>query len=131
MLVVKANNTYLKNLRLEITGATSDFSRIALQNDAMFLNIDQVEIDGNAAGVASESGWVVPKAVNLGSFKSNETNTFILKIYNDNDAEIRSDIMGLTVSPSYLHRGLNIITLLSIVCVKREPICTLIGHTLF
>lgn len=111
VLIVKANNTYLKNLRLEITGATSDFSRIALQNDAMFLNIDQVEIDGNVAGVASESGWVVPKAVNLGSFKSNETNTFILKIYNDNDAEIRSDIMGLTVSPSYLHRGLNIITL--------------------
>ncbi len=111
IIAQSAGNVYLKHLRIEITGATNDFRRVAIENNSSNLHIENVEVDGDVKGYNGESDWILPKSVNAGAFAAEKTNTYILNIFNNSDAEIVSNINGITVSPSYLNRGLNTITL--------------------
>ena len=111
IIAQNAGNVYLKNLRIEITGATNDFRRVAIENNSRIIHIENIEVDGDVKGCEGESGWILPKSVNVGSFASQNINTFTLNIFNNSDAEIVSNINGISVSPSYLHRGLNTVIL--------------------
>ncbi len=106
-----SNNIYLKNLKIEITGPTNDFSRIAIDNKDSNLHVEEVYIDGNVAGYAGENKWIVPKSVNIDFFAAEKNNTFILKLLLNSDAELISNIEGINVFPTHLRKGLNCVTL--------------------
>ncbi len=111
IMEAEAECVFLKHLRIEITGATNDFQRVAVENNSPNLYMENVEVDGDVLGYAGENNWLLPKSVHVGAFAAEQTNTFTMKIWNDSDAEVISNIDGLTVSPSYVNRGLNTITL--------------------
>ncbi len=113
VLVISRNagNVYLQHLRVEIAGATGDLERVAIDNQASNLQMENIEVDGNVRGYTGEDDWILPKALNVGPFAADQANTFTLKILTNSDAQVISNINGITVSPRYVYRGLNTITI--------------------
>ncbi len=113
ILTVKAAGVVLKNLRIEITNDSlpphKNISVYSMTHDTVFEN---VEIIGNLAGISGEENyWGVPKVLNLGRFPSDKRNTFTAILDVPVKTEISAKFYDVTITPTVLNAGRNIVTI--------------------
>ena len=115
VLQVLSPNVHIKNLRVEVTENKNDHSSfIAIQSDDANTVLENVEVNGEIVGLKDEADhWNLPNIFTLGSFASHEENTFQLKVNAPAPATLENNVKGVSLFPSTLQPGENVITLVT------------------
>lgn len=108
-LNIEAPNVKLENIRIEVTENSNDYNNsiclISKFNDTKYKDIDIV---GNVSGVPNEDRqWDLPKVLSFGEIPAQTISHFIIEIFVPTSVNIKSDITGISISPSNLSAGKN------------------------
>ncbi|MBQ9947267.1 MAG: TerD family protein [Oscillospiraceae bacterium] len=109
VIEITASGAVIEGLRVELT--EGDPSENAIVSHA-HTEVRDVELLGSCSGFGAEDmPFDFPKTINLGSFASDKTNTYKLKVNVPAAAEIECSTAGLSFSPTKLTAGMNEITI--------------------
>ena len=104
-LVIESPNVTIKNLRVERTLKTADFTAIdVLSNN---VRLENVEVFGDIRGLKISAPWELPRTINLGSFAANERNEFSVKLKVQETCRVICSVYGLSIEPQILSVGEN------------------------
>jgi hypothetical protein len=112
---LKAQGTRLCGLRIEVTRFDEDMANkpehVALLVDpGVNVVLEDVIVRGYVVGINGENGvWLVPPSIDLGFFSPRQVNTFALKLYVPVKCQISTSITGLSITPSTLAPGENVV----------------------
>ena len=113
VITVKAENTRLENIRIELTGDRL----LPEQNVSVYCHypdtkFEDVEVNGAVIGIPDEEQyWGIPKILSLGTLPAEQETSFSAEIYSPVDAEISCGIYDLTLSQSNIFAGYNSVSL--------------------
>lgn len=106
-ITITSSGVTLENLRVELTESSPDDTAILSHHPAAVRN---VEVLGKVKGFGAADGFFdVPRAIELGSFAADETNTFQLTINVPERTEIVCDMRDVQFFPSVLEAGRNML----------------------
>ena len=120
-IAIEADEVYLQNLRVEVTGAVQADVRecccaiwVKSGKNVRFRN---VEVRGNVMGIPGEEGiWDYPSYLNLGNLASDREWEFYVRIVVPVACRLTSGIAGISLEPARLQPGKNEI------CVRLESL---------
>ncbi len=105
VITITSSGVTLENLRVELTESSPDDTAILSDQPASVRN---VEVLGKVKGFGAADGFFdVPRAIELGSFAADETNTFQLTVNVPERTEILCDMRDVQFFPSVLEPGRN------------------------
>ena len=104
-LVIESPNVTIKNLRVERTLKTDDFTAIDVRCDDV--RLESVEVFGDIRDLNNFAPWELPRTINLGSFAANELNEFLVKVNVHESCRLICSVYGLTIAPRILVAGEN------------------------
>lgn len=112
-LLIEAPGVTIKNLKVRAIGKPDDkTSQIAIKSTQGDTKLENVEISGNLDGFPNEADtWLLPNILPMGKFAAEKQNNFAVRINAASDAELSTDIQGLTIIPPRLVKGDNIFTI--------------------
>ena len=112
VLMVRAENTRIENLRIELTGdklPPEQNISVYCCGDTRFTD---VEVNGAVIGLPDEEQyWGIPRTLSLGTLPAGRENSFSVEIYTPADAEISCGIYDVQLSQRQLFKGYNNISL--------------------
>ena len=113
VLTVRAENTRLENIRIELTGdklpPEQNVSVYCCCGDTKFTD---VEVNGAVIGIPDEEQyWGIPRTLSLGTLPADRETSFSMEIYTPADAEISCGIYDVRLSQSQVFKGYNSISL--------------------
>lgn len=113
VLIINSTGVTVKNLRVECTGQrNNNESPVAITTSANDTKLINVEVNGNIKGFPNEpETWSLPTIISLGDFAANAENTFCINLKAAYEAEIINNMSNVTLSPTKLYAGSNIIKL--------------------
>ncbi len=104
-IAITSSGVTLENLRVELTESSPDDTAILSNQPA---SVKNVEVLGKVKGFGAADGFFdVPRAIELGSFAADETNTFQLTVNVPERTEILCDMRDVQFFPSVLEPGRN------------------------
>lgn len=107
-ITITSSGVTLENLRVELTESSPDDIAILSNCPAAAKN---VEVLGKVQGFGAADGFFdVPRAIELGRFAADETNTFQITVNVPERTEIICDMRDVQFSPSVLETGRNTLT---------------------
>lgn len=118
VLTVNAKGTSLEKLRIELTGSSlTGNDAAAVRSYAGDTAFEQVEIIGRLAGIAGEEEpWGIPNNVNLGKIPPDRECRYTMELILPVEAELVSLFYDVSVYPTKLSAGKNIVE------IKVDPV---------
>ena len=109
VIEITCANAAIEGLRVELT--EGDLSEAAIVTNYP-ASVKDVELLGQCRGFGAEDAlFDFPRAIDLGRFAAEQTNTYKLKVLVPSEAEIICSTNGLSFSPSKLTAGMNEVTI--------------------
>ncbi len=108
VLEVASRGVVLKNMQIEVTGdSENDTAVVCRASDTRFEN---VTVYGQLSGAGSEDGcWGLPKVLAPGKIPADKPISMLAEIYTPTAADITVNISGITVTPTHVEAGVNVL----------------------
>ena len=112
---VEAEGVTIKNLRVRAIGNAGDKdSQIAIKTLFSDTKLENVEVSGNLCGFSGEADeWKLPNIFPLGKFAAEKVNEFTVQIDAAAEADLSTDISGISLIPAKLLAGRNMIKIVT------------------
>ncbi|NCB70391.1 MAG: hypothetical protein EOM45_01225 [Clostridia bacterium] len=113
VLLVDSPNVTIKDIRIEVTGNSTDADeQTAIKANYADVQIQNVGVNGMVVGLsAQEEAWNLPAVISLGAFAANKENVFSVEIDAAASAELVESIRDVNIHPLVLQPGNNRITI--------------------